>query len=216
MKSLSKTLVFSVALLALAGGCKGSATPVDPEEAAIQAQQNVHLLFERPNPVAGVSVQFFGTALDPNLHPPYMIDFAIIKDLKAGKSIKYAPESETRQAADFYFADVWSPGQDYLVLPLDKKDGFAIFNAKTAIADIEVGRYADTVRVIKGEARRYWHSFEKWDGSSAFRFKGEIEGRAVSFKYDIKSRQLFCVDVACSPDDRARNLTGSVQLRRTD
>jgi hypothetical protein len=142
-----------------------------------------------------------------------MIAYIVFKDKRTGQAVTYAPESDTRQAVDFFFPDIWSPDGAYVVLPLDKREGFAIFNSEMVIQDIESHKYADTIKVWRGEARRYWHSFDAWEGQTAFFFKGEMEGHTFRFKYDIRTRRLTCLDVGCSSVDHARNIRGDLLVQ---
>jgi hypothetical protein len=199
--------------LSLAGRDKPQA---DPEQEAMRAwlEQKTHLLFESNN--ARITAYFYGK--DNRFYRTYfqkekpfqVIEYIELKDKRSGQAVTYAPDCDTRQAADFFFPNIWSPDGAYIVLPLDKFDGFAIFNSETAIQDIKSHKYADTIRVWRGEARRYWHNFDVWEGHAAFYFKGEMEGHTFRFKYDIPARRLSCFDAGCSSDDRARNIKGDL------
>jgi hypothetical protein len=171
------------------------------------------LLFEKKNASVGQTASFYGVNLDPSLNPKQVIEYIILKDDKSGNSVKYMAKSETAQAADFYFIDIWSPDGTYLILPIGKLEGFGIFKARTAIADIKAKKYTDTLVVWKYEARRYWHTFDAWNGPATFRFKGEMEGDTFQFAYDITTRQLSCFDPGCAADDSARNLKGNITLQ---
>lgn len=207
-------IVLAVAFLGLSlAGC--DKPPSDPERAAIAAMladQEPHLLFEKTNRAAGISALFYGKDIlgEAPLYPIQIIKHIVFKDTRTGQAVTYAPETAARQAADFFFPDIWSRDGAYIVLPLDKNDGFAIFNSETAIEDIKSNKYADTIRVWRGEARRYWHSFEAWEGQAAFRFKGEMEGHAFRFKYDIRTQRLSCFDDGCGSADHAQNLKGEL------
>jgi hypothetical protein len=171
------------------------------------------LLFEKKNVSAGQTASFYGVNLDPSLKPKQVIKYIILKDDKSGDNLKYMAKSDTAQAVDFYFTDIWSPDGSYLILPIGKLEGFGIFKARTAIADIKAKKYTDTLVVWKYEARRYWHTFVAWEGPSSFRFKGEMEGDTFQFVYDITTRQLSCFDPGCAADDSARNLKGNITLQ---
>lgn len=138
-----------------------------------------------------------------------MIDYLTLGESGGSRSITYRPETDTRQAADFYFKDVWSPDGRMLVLPLDKRDGFAIVNASSALTDVPAGKYADRIRVRHGTARRYWHRFDSWDGTTAIRFTGELDGRETRFRYDFATKALTCLETRCD-DDHGENGSGAV------
>jgi hypothetical protein len=213
--------VVALLVLVLSGGAllqwreaqrREAAAMTDGGDRAMLADQKPRLLFEKTNAALGISALFYGTEIlgEELLHPNQMITYIVLKDMRTGQAVTYAPESDTRQAADFFFPDIWSPDGAYIVLPLDKRDGFAIFNSETAIQDIKHLKYADTIRVWRGEARRYWHSFDAWEGQAAFYFKGEMEGDSFRFKYDIPARRLSCFDAGCSSVDRAQNIKGDL------
>lgn len=206
-------IVLAVAFLGLSlAGCDKPRP--DPEQAAIAATlaQQSRLLFEKTNRAVGISALFYGKDImgEAPLYPMQSVEHIVFKDTRTGQSVTYAPETVTRQAADFFFPDIWSPDGAYLVLPLDKNDGFAILNSETAIEDIKSHKYADTIRVWRGEARRYWHSFDAWEGQAAFRFKGEMEDKIFHFKYDIRTQRLSCFDDGCGSADHAQNIKGDL------
>jgi hypothetical protein len=206
-------IVLAVSLLGFSfAGCNKPQVDVDREEADMAAflEQKPHLLFKKTNKVVGISALFFGRDIPGNVHPKQIIDYIVLKDKRTGQAATYSPECVTRQAADFFFPDIWSPDGAYTVLPLDKYDGFAIFNSATAIQDIKSRKYADTIRVWCGDARPCWHNFDGWEGQAAFRFKGEMERDTSSFKYDIPTRHLSCFDAGCSSVNRARNMKGDL------
>jgi hypothetical protein len=208
-------LLVAIGILAtsLAGCDKPQADPVGTAENASLPDQKVHLLFEKLNVASGLKAQFYGLDMNPKLRPPQVIDYIIFKDTKTGASVKYDLQSATDQAADFFFADVWSPDGAYLVLPVDKYDGFAIYNSKTALADIKARKPADTIRVWTGAARRYWHVFDGWAGPSTFRFKAELETSSLPFQYDIGTQKLSCTSGDCGREDHARNIKGDVPVQ---
>lgn len=195
MKILSNLLTIGL-LLSVLSGC---GHPASVAKAGTDAAEKI--LFEKPNDAAQLVVQFVGTeeAMDTGeVAILQTIDHLVLKDRSTGTSIRYDPETDTRQAADFFFAGVWSPDANYLVLPRDKRDGFAVYRAQTAMQDVRAAKPLGSIRVWHGEARRYWHSFEGWDGPAAFRFSGEMEGKVTHFRYDVVRRKLECLTGQCS------------------
>jgi len=186
--------------------------PYNGGHSIVRADDEARILFERPNQAAGVTAQFFGRATDPASRPSLLIDHITLKNTRSGETVTYAPDVTTRQAADFFFADVWSPDGQYLVLPLDKYDGFAIYRAQTAIADVKRGTPADTVRVWTGEARKYWHVFDGWTAPASLRFRGELERSSFAFEYRIGDGILSCRVAPCGLRDHARNKAGVIAV----
>jgi len=190
-----------------------TADPDRENNAAVaeSSKQTPHLLFEKKNAAFGISALFYGRELRLVGEPPdKIIEYIVLKNEKTGQTATWLPKTDTEQAADFFFTNVWSPDGTYIVLPLDKLDGFAIFNSETVIQDIDSNKFLDTIRVWRGEARRYWHNFDAWDGPAAFYFKGEMEGHTFRFRYDFLTHQLSCYDPGCSRDDHGRNLKGDL------
>lgn len=215
---MKKSSILAATIIALlSAGCEKQ--PAEPKQAAepALAEEQPQALFERKNATQGLDAMFYGEAIRVEGAKPVMrVSSVVLKDARTGQSVTYAPDSDTRQASDFFFADVWSPDGAYLLLPLDKRDGFAIFKASSAMQDVPAQKYADTIRVWRGEARRYWHGFEAWEGPAAFRFKGELEGRVFHFRYDIPTRRLTCFEARCASADHARNLAGDVTPLESD
>jgi hypothetical protein len=221
---------FVIALLSLL--LLGCDKPVADMESARSSPQlnndDKQLFLEKPNPALGLTAQFYGSIIElgGKQPQPYQdISQIVIKDNRSGETASYIVENKE---LDFYFTDIWSPSGNYLVLPIGKKEGFAIFNAKTAISDVEVRKYADTLAVARitelpndrskkfgadSLKRNYWHTFVAWEGPSSFRFKGEMEGDTFQFVYDITTRQLSCFDPGCAAADTARNIKGNITLQ---
>jgi hypothetical protein len=221
------TLVF-MAVVSLSGCDMPEKTRAQVSKESTIAAAKTSLLSEKNNVVAGVTASFYGVQLDPSLKPSRVIEYVTFTSKVGGESVKYTTASDTKQAADFYSVDIWSPDSAYLLLPIGKKEGFAMFNAKTAILDIKASKYADTLVVAKktelskeqakefgtnAVVRNYWHTFLAWEGPSSFRFKADMERDTVEFVYDIPTRQLSCFDPGCATSDTARNLAGKIMAQ---
>ncbi len=212
MKSLFRLIAAILISLALTG-CHKPETPPNPSREISTSETKTQLLFEKESVATGVTASFYGKQLDRSLKPSQVIEYITFKETKTGRTIKYASGSDTQQAADFYFADIWSPDGNHILLPVGKTEGFAVYNAKTAIADIERQTPADTLAVWRGQARRYWHTFDGWVGPAAFQFKGELEGNSFMFKYDIPTQTLTCMRQGCAVENGAENKVGKLKLQ---
>jgi hypothetical protein len=215
IRTLFHAAVFLTLLLT---GCnKPASTPAEIDAAELRQlmQIKTQLLVVRPKDGSGITAYLYGKNLNQGNDKTIsnqVIDYIVLKDKNTGQSVKYSPKGDTAQATDYFFTDIWSPDGAWLVLPLGKPDGFAIYNAKTAIRDIETGKPADTIRVWTGEARRYWHNFDRWDGKAAFRFKVELEGSSFPYKYDIIKHRLTCYGTQCERDNHAVDKKGDVPI----
>jgi hypothetical protein len=179
------------------------------------SSESDQLLFTKAAPGRKLIAEFHGQTIatgEATTAPVRMVDRLVIRDGVSGSTLVYRPETSTRQAADFFFTDVWSPDGHFLALPLDKNDGFAIFESASAITDVRANAPLDRIRVWNGAARKYWHSFVGWDGPHAIHFTAELDGSVKAFRYDLLTRMLTCIDAPCGTNDSAANLFGKVQL----
>jgi hypothetical protein len=214
MKNFSIFLA-GIALFMQLAACDN--TPANRQQVASGAKladQEPQAFLEKPNAKFGLTALFYGQVIElggEQPRPYQDIGSIVIKDTKTGKIATYAIE---HKELDFYFTDVWSPDGAYLVVPLGKLDGFAIYNAKTAVADVKARKPADTIRVWTGAARRYWHVFDGWAGPSTFRFKTELETSSFPYQYDIGTRQLSCTSGDCGREDHARNIKGDMPVQK--
>ncbi|MDR2880963.1 MAG: hypothetical protein LBV29_03570, partial [Azoarcus sp.] len=125
---------------------KWAETASEGEIAAVLSKRTTHLLSEKKNTLVGISALFYGSDYGIGVRM-VAIEYIVLKDEKTSQSVTYLPETDTQQAADFFFEDVWSPNGAYIVLPLSKWDGFAIFKSETVIQDIKSNNFVDTIRV---------------------------------------------------------------------
>ena len=131
-----------------------------------------------------------------------VIEYVTIKDNKTGAEIRYLPnDSSTEQAADFYFTDVWSPDEEYLVLPIGKFKGFGVFKAKDVLENIKSNNYFDKIKVKSENSGFFWHNFEKWEDASTFSFRAGLDGDMFAFGYNLKSSELYCYQESCENFD---------------
>lgn len=141
-----------------------------------------------------------------------IIRHIVFRDEKSGKETRYVPpENSTEQAADFYFTDVWSPDEEYAILPLGKFEGFGIFEAKDALTNIKGNKYFDIIKVKSVNSGFFWHDFEKWKDDSTFGFRAGLDGDMFAFKYNIKKSELYCFREKCEEFDIGINSRGKTK-----
>jgi hypothetical protein len=193
-----------------------------------------HMLFERKNKKYGLTAKFYGLNLLKYPRTQFYIRYIVIENEFSKNNIIYTPKydksnPQLKRAFDnikdekedlyivdgnFYNSEIWSPDGEKLVLPISEKDGFAVFNAETAVADIKTSAYADTIRVSSKDGPEYFHSFVKWEGPSSFSFRADLYDSVFPYNYNISAKKVSCYGVNCKKlrgsHDRATNHSGDL------
>lgn len=140
---------------------------------------------------------FSGEGIEVGDRIEKVIDSLTVRSKVTGRDVKYErPDGPSESDAHAYFTDVWSPNDEWLLLPLNRFSGFCILRASNALDSIQNQRCTDTVRVRIGTPPKegLWHEFEKWDGNDAFVFKAGLYGDSTRLKYEILSGRLTALD----------------------
>lgn len=131
--------------------------------------------------------------------PVKYVENVSIKDKRGGAKAHYAPAKDDGGllSSQEYFTSVWSPDEEYLVLPLGPFDGFCVIKAKGALKAIKQQRCDDFIRVLHYrppmEVREvaYYHEWGKWETGTAFSFKAGLHGDSWEFVYDAARKKLY-------------------------
>ena len=92
-----------------------------------------------------------------------VIRYVILRDNATGKELRYAPLDETSVvSSQAYFTSVWSPDEEYLVLPRGRFKGFCIINSSVALESVQKNQCSDFIKVQETNDTGLWHDFEKW------------------------------------------------------
>jgi hypothetical protein len=121
-----------------------------------------------------------------------------VRDVRSGKEAPYVPVDPTDSLVHSlgYFESVWSPNEEYLVLPAGRFDGFCIAKSVEAVNSLAAGRCPDAFRVQIVSGVRLWHEFIKWESPTSFVFKAGLSKSDVVMSYDLVSRRLTSHDPA--------------------
>jgi hypothetical protein len=126
------------------------------------------------------------------------VEYVSIRDARTGEEATYKPR-DTNDSLLFsqgYFKEVWSPDDEYLLLPFGRFDGFCIIKARGALASVRKRKCFDTLKVefVKPGAEvpvlALWHEFAKWEGATSFSFRAGLENDLRPFEYDFVAGKL--------------------------
>jgi hypothetical protein len=222
---------------------------VNPYAERVEAEKNIlsekmYLAFEKRNHKYAKTILFFarderlekfdtfaianlpyliiGEILFPARERTHSIDYILIIDNETGQLVKRSlmMKIASRDAAQGNFSsDLWSPDEEYLVLPKsdDDSDGFVFYNAKTVIEDMKAQKYSDTLSIKGIEHPPYFLQFLKWEGPSSFSLAASLFRTSDAYQYDIKTKRLQCFGTGCSKDgygsnNEAENSTGLIKI----
>lgn len=150
-----------------------------------------------------------------------IITYIVFKDNESGAEVKYKPSAvdesdETGISSivtpDFYFTDVWSPDEEYLVLPIGIFEGYGIFKAKNSVENIKENNYFDTIKTKSVNSGYYAHKFEKWESNSTFNFRAGLDGDMFAFKYNAAKGELYCFETKCEEFEVGYNKKGQIKV----
>ena len=156
------------------------------------------LLATRHNALYGIDVAFFGSFAGPDNLPEsvHLIERIEVINLKTGARVEYHPKDPETLANTFgYFEDVWSPDSNFLVLPLGRFEGFAVFPADRALTLMQSRQSGGTIqiRMAGKDSPLLWHEFLGWAGEHTLRFSAGLSGSGVEFEYDLQNTRLNAV-----------------------
>jgi hypothetical protein len=120
-----------------------------------------------------------------------VIRFVTLRDIATGKEAMFVPADEASLvSSQGYFANVWSPDEEYLVLPLGRFKGFCIIRSRIALESVQKQQCDDFIRVQGTTDTGLWHEFDKWSGGHTFLFQAGLSGDDFNFEYDIQKQRL--------------------------
>jgi len=133
--------------------------------------------------------------------PIKYVESVVIRDAQSGGGeAGYAPhmgDPDGLTSGQGYFAEVWSPDGEYLVLPLSPGRGFCIIKAKDALTTVKQRLCDDFVRVLDYRPRMevkevaYFHEWGRWETGAAFSFKAGLHDDQKTFVYDAARGELY-------------------------
>jgi hypothetical protein len=177
-------------------------------------EDELFLLSQKENKKYSLTAAFYG--IRHNAAGKDELSYTIIQKVvlkKTGGNVEGITYNATGQipAGDFYFTEVWSPDEEYLVLPIGKFEGFAIFKAKDALNDIKANKYFDTIKTKSVNSGWFWHDFEKWEDNSTISFRAGLYGDMFAFKYNFEKKALACYQEKCEEFDIGFNNKGKIK-----
>jgi hypothetical protein len=120
-----------------------------------------------------------------------VVKYLTIKSAQGGREVRFKPvDPSSLETSAGFFAEVWSPDQEFLVLPLGRFEGFAIAKSSEALQRLSGNTFNDFVRVQLKSGVRLWHEFQGWQGPSSFRFSAGLSGQQTPFMYDPPAHLL--------------------------
>jgi len=149
--------------------------------------------------------------IDIHLDPDFYKEFKIDKDKIAAQEITLknpqekwlrfnALDHESLRSSKGYYSQVWSPDYNYLVLPLGRFEGFAIFTApylQNHMERLVTKQYygADlvpetTLKIFSEFGPALWHEFVGWEGEHTLIIRVGLGNDLKKFWYNIKDNRL--------------------------
>lgn len=198
------------------GFCQSAKTEKNEDE--------IILIEQKENKKYNITANFYGVNFDlgnDNKEVIKIITYVVFRNNKTGAEVKYKPSTVNNESGetgiesivtpDFYFTNVWSPNEEYLVLPIGVFEGYGIFKAEGALKNIKENKYFDTIKTKSVNSGFYGHNFEKWEGDSTFSFRAGLDGDMFAFKYNIATAELYCYQKKCEEFEIGFNKKGEIK-----
>lgn len=149
--------------------------------------------------------------VDIHLDEEFYKDFKLDRNNIAAKEISirnaknrwftFKPvDQESLRSSKGYFSGVWSPDNKYLVLPLGRFEGFAIFSVsyiKRNMQKLITKQYygaelipENTLKIFSEFGPALWHEFAGWDGEHTLVIRAGLSKDFKQFWYDIDKNKL--------------------------
>lgn len=188
-------ILFIFVFVSEAGFCQSRKTNKQDDESIIIEQKdnkkyNLTAIFRGENFRYGDNDEF----------STKIIRHVIFRSNETGAEVEYKPTGGL-PAGDFYFTGIWSPDEEYLVLPIGMFEGFGIFKTKDGLENIKSNKYFDTIKVKLNTSGWFYHSFEKWEDDSTFSFRAGLDGDMFAYKYNLEKEELYCYQESCEQQD---------------
>ena len=188
-------VIFIFAFVSELGFCQSRKTDKQDDE-TIVIEQKTNRKYDLTATFHGINFRYG----NDNELSAKIIRSIIFRDNRTGAEVEYKPTGD-RPAGDFYFTEIWSPDEEYLILPIGTFQGFGVFEAKNALEKIKYNNYFDTIKVKLDSGGFFAHAFEKWEDDSTFSFRAGLDGDMFAYKYNLEKKELYCYQESCEKQD---------------
>ncbi|HET6282159.1 MAG TPA: hypothetical protein VFH73_14425 [Polyangia bacterium] len=153
-----------------------------------------HTISVLENKRYGTAVEVCGHVISPDgIQRVWEVERLYLRD-KAGAGREFVPDDAASLQQSFgYYADVWSPDQEFLVLPLGRFEGFAVMVAAKGLEGLAAGQQG-AIRLVdpgKDGDTGLWHEFGGWRQGHLLEFSAGLSGDKVSFTADVTSGRVW-------------------------
>jgi hypothetical protein len=137
---------------------------------------------------------FSGSDVEVGERTEKVIDSLTIRNQVTGQEVKHTrAEGPAQSLTRAYITDLWSPDEEFLVIPRSQLE-FCIIRAAEALERLQKQTCSDTVSVYVRSGPSLCLDFEKWDGDESLVFKAGVYGDETRLKYEISSGRLTALD----------------------
>lgn len=137
---------------------------------------------------------FSGHDVEVGARTEKVIDSLTIRNKVTGQEVTHArAEGPAQSLTRAYVTDLWSPDEEFLVVPVNRLE-FCVIRAAEALDHIQKRTCSDTLSVYVQSGPSLWLDFERWDGDESFIFKAGVYDDDTRLKYEISSGRLMALD----------------------
>jgi len=160
-----------------------------------------------------VDALFIGERLKLDTDQIAIIDDVVIRSRGSSIQFQFVPADRISLIQGLlYFTNVWSPDQEFLLLPLGQSDGFAAFSAKALPQKLTPEHHYDTISLSFKSGTKLAHRFVRWNGKTSFLFQAGLSDLWTTFQYDFADHTLCTVSTNPLQGVIASNRTSRVNL----
>jgi hypothetical protein len=117
-----------------------------------------------------------------------------IRNQVTGQEVKHVRvEGPDQSLTHAYITDLWSPDEEFLVIPRSRLE-LCIIRAAEALDRMQKQTCSDTLSVYVRSGPSLFLDFEKWDGAESFVVKAGVYDDDTRLEYDISRGRLTALD----------------------
>lgn len=122
-----------------------------------------------------------------------------LEDMGKVKTVFTPDDAVSIEQSAFCFLPVWSPSEDWLLLPDGRFDGFAVFKAHDLPVGLTDRSKMLRIGVADPSGIRWWHEFTRWKSRIVFEFRAGLSDQLVSFECNLASAIVSRIDKLAVP-----------------
>lgn len=124
----------------------------------------------------------------------------LIRSISESQELEFIPDDPVSlEMSHASLQNAWSPDGRYLVLPLGRFAGFAVFDFSSPRDVMEYGRRLRDLMLLDMNGVALWHSDVEWSGNETVLFRAGLSNTEFSFRWNVTTMEISSdeIDMSC-------------------